>query len=184
MPQLWVEGERKFPFVKGFFDKACFGLADDEIVVYTNADIICRSDCALVLAAALQDSHAVYCFRRDFHRKLLAVPTDPEFVTGTAYAGSDLYAFRVAWWRAYRHDFPEMIFGYEAWDACLRHLIDLTNDGKTEVRDLICHERHASRWEQPENRRTLPGQIHCLTQAFHWMVKHGINPAKHGISIP
>src|ERR1700677_1249518 len=183
-PQMWVEAGRKFPFVKGFFDKACFGLDDQEIVVYTNSDIICRSDCALMLAGAMQDTNACYCFRRDFNHRLTKLPTDEEFKQATPYAGSDLYAFRVCWWLAYRHLFPEMIFGFEAWDAVLRHLIDMTNHGKTEVKDLICHERHASRWEQPANRRTLPGQIHCLKEAFHWMVRHGINPAKHGIVMP
>ena len=183
-PQLWVEDGRRFPFVKGFFDKACFGLADDEIVVYTNSDIICRSDCSSMLAAFMQDTHACYCFRRDFHSRVDRLPTDDEFQRAVPYAGSDLYAFRVAWWNAVRHDFPELIFGFEAWDTCLRHLIRLTNPGRIEVKDLICHERHASRWEQPANRRTLPGQVHCLRESFKWLVAHGINPSQHGIVMP
>ena len=182
LPKLYVEGDRRFPYVKDLFDVGCRGCSDIDIICYTNADIMVRSDTYSEIAGALQESNAVYCFRRDFNHRIDKPIDDADFVKGVFYPGKDLFAFRVKWWNTYRNDFPDMILAFEAWDAVLQELMDLTNPkGKTALRDLICHEKHSSRWERAENRYTLPGQKLCLTQAALWMRKHGINPSRHGI---
>jgi hypothetical protein len=177
LPKLFVEGEKKLPFVRDVFDAGCKGAPDSDIVVYTNSDTQVRSDTCGRLAGALQDSDAVYCYRRDFHHRLEAPVPDLDFVKGVAYPGTDLYAFRVWWWKSYGYAYPDMIVGLEAWDPVMRTLIDMTNpNGKTMVHDLIAHERHNSFWERAENRYTLQGQILCLRNARAWLLKYGFDP--------
>jgi hypothetical protein len=170
------------PYVKDLLSYGCNLAEDEEIVVFTNSDIICRSDCSAMIAAQLQDSHAIYSHRRDFGR-LDLIPDDSNFSLGSEYAGTDLFAFRAYWWKAYCDSFPDLLLSFEGWDACLCHLIVWTNPGgKTVLKDITCHERHASRWENPANRKTLPGQVHNIQNASAWLLKHGINPAIHGIT--
>lgn len=181
-PRLFLDGDRRIPYVPDIFTEACQGQPDNQIIVFTNSDIICRSDCAMQIAAQMQDTHALYGRRRDFGHRLKEIPADNDFVSGVPYAGADLFAFRVYWWITYKSYYPEMLLAHEAWDACMVELITMTCPPKAcEIRNVICHERHASRWENPANRHKLPGQIHNLRAAFEWLTNYGINPAQHGI---
>jgi hypothetical protein len=96
--------------------------------------------------------------------------------------GSDLYAFRVGWWRRFGAEMPDMLLGREAWDPILRLLIDETHPGRNPtLYDLIYHEKHASIWENPNNKRTLGSQLHNINLARRWMRGHGYNPRTIGI---
>lgn len=184
LPRLWEEEGRRFPYVRDVFDFACNGLPHDDIMVYTNADICVRSDCAIIVAHAMQEADAFYSMRRDFNHDFTE-PIPDEFITrGDAYVGSDLYGFRVHWWRKNRFDMPDLIVGLEAWDACLRKLIELTNPGRiTSIPNTHYHRRHASPWESAENRYRWRGQLYCLKTASKWMRNHGVNPNTHGIKV-
>lgn len=182
LPRLYHEDGRSYFYVKDVFDLACKGAEPSDIVCYTNSDIMVRGDLSMRLAAELQKLNALYCYRRDFHHQVLAPIPDHDFAKGFDYVGKDLFAFRVIWWENARVFFPaDLILGFEAWDAVMQELIDRTNGTKSGLKDLICHERHASRWEREENRYSLPGQKLCLKAAYMWMIEHGINPGKHGI---
>lgn len=164
------------------FDVACKGLGEDDILIYTNADIMVRSDCTNTIVAALQNLTAGYCYRLDFHHRVERPIPDGDYSKGMIYAGSDLFAFRKLWWDVMRDEMPDMIIGYEAYDPMLRLLADETNPGKSaRLPDLICHERHYSMWEDAKNRYSLKGQLKCLALARQFFWKHGINPAAHGI---
>lgn len=182
MPRLWNERGRKFPYVKDVLDAGSAGLPLETIVVYTNADNMVRGDCCAVVAEALQNADACYCYRRDFHHRVETPIRDDEYAKGLDYAGSDLVAFRVGWWLHNRVEMPDMIMATEAWDAVIRTLIDETNPGATtRLRDIICHERHGSYWENPAHRYKLKSQLHNLglAKAFFW--ERGINPRQFGI---
>lgn len=184
LPRLWKEEGRLLPYIKDVFDFACKGKDDTDIIVYTNADIMVRGDACAVIAAAMQDTNALYVYRRDFHHRVDAPIPDADYVKGADYAGSDLKAFRVGWWKGVRDHFPDMLLGFEAWDPIMRHLIEMTNPGRvTRVKDIICHERHGSWWEAPENRYRLNGQKYSLRTAYLWLMQHGIDPGKHGIRV-
>lgn len=184
LPRLFVDGNRRYPYVRDIFDFGCEGCADEVIVCFTNSDIFVRGDACQVIAATMQSVEALYSRRRDFHHKLTSVPPDADYVKGHDYPGKDLFAFRVRWWREVREHWPEMILGFEAWDAVMQEIIELTNDkSRCGLRDIIAHCRHSSRWERSENRYTLPGQKLCLRNAYVWMVQHGIAPSKHGIRL-
>jgi hypothetical protein len=182
LPRMWEEKGRRFPYIRDLFDIGVQECADEDILVYTNADIMVRGDCCALIAEALQGSDALYCYRRDFHHRVLEPIRDDEYVKGMDYAGSDLKAFRAIWWRAYREDMPDMLIGNEAYDPVLRTLIDETNKGnQTQLRDVICHERHASYWENPVHRYKLRSQLYNLGLAKHFFLTRGINPKQFGI---
>jgi len=184
LPRLFEQSQRVVPYLRDLFDYAC-AIAKDEnaIIVQTNADILVRSDACLEIAAAMQDTDACYCYRRDFGR-LVTPLADKDYARGYAYVGSDLHAFRVRWWRKHRDNYPDMAM-FEAYDPVLRHLMDFTNPkGTTRLYDLIAHERHDSAWERPKNRYSWAGQRHNLSLAIAWMKKHGIKPQSHGIPDP
>lgn len=181
LPRMWEEEGRRLPFIRDVFDFAANGLGDHEIIVHTNADIHVRSDACICIVCALQETDAVYCYRRDFGRLDEPVKSE-DYIKGVAYAGHDMTAFRVGWWHQWRQAMPDMILGLEAWDPCIRTLIDATNHGRANLlHDLIAHERHTSYWEDPKNRYRLRGQKLCLDLARKFLRSYGVNPRRHGI---
>jgi hypothetical protein len=182
LPRLYREDGGANPYVKDVFDLACKSCTEDDVMIYTNADIMVRSDCVMQIVAALQNATACYAYRRDFHHQITKPVPDTDYEKGMLYAGSDLFAFRKIWWDIMKDEMPDMIIGYEAYDPMLRLLADETNPhSKTRFDNLICHERHGSIWEKAENRYTLKGQLKCLSMAKQFFSQHGINPAIHGI---
>ena len=184
LPRLFNERGRKFPFIRDIFDHACRGLKPDDIVIYTNADIGVVSNLCFRIALALQPIDAGYSFRRDLHKRVVAVPKDNDILQWHHYPGTDLFFFRVVWWQKYRKDMPELIPAREEWDGCLRVLMTVTHPGAQLAQQNLCwHERHGGSgyWEQPANRYTLGGQIHNLTLAKRFMRQKGFNPAQFGI---
>jgi hypothetical protein len=182
LPRVWKEEGKQLPYVKDVFDIATADLPARAIAVYTNADICVRSDCALQIAGAMQDTEALYSFRRDFHFDFNAPMADTMIERGKHYPGTDLYAFRVSWWRANRASYPDMLIGIEFWDPVLRTLIERTNQGRGIVLPGVSyHRKHASFWEQAENRYRLRAQMHNLTLGRDWLVALGINPARYSL---
>lgn len=180
--RMWDEEGRAYPYVTDVFGRACAGLNDDAIMVYTNADLCVRSNCALQIAAALQDTDALFSMRRDFNHPFHEPIPDDVIPRGDSYAGSDLYAFRVGWWEKNKAQFPDMVVAFELWDAVLRHLITETNPGRpVSVPDLSYHQRHSSWWENPKNRYRLKGQLHNLRLGSMWLRMHGVDPLTHGV---
>ena len=169
------------PFIRDLFNTGCQGKHDEDIIVFTNADICVSSDCCFKITMSLQSVDAVYCFRRDFQRLTEVLP-DHAIRHGNHYCGSDLYAFRVGWWHQYQDQFPDMLLGREAWDAVLRLLIEATHPQKqVGLQDLIYHERHGSVWENPMNRRTIAGQIHNINLAKKFCFEIGFDYRRIGL---
>lgn len=179
--RLFQDRGGRVPYIRDILAIATAEKEPPDIIVFTNADICVSQNCCYKIVSALQSIDAAYCFRRDFGRLDRPIP-DEMIKTGSHYVGSDLYAFRVGWWRKYRTEFPDMLLGRECWDAVLRLLIDETHPGQnTTLMDLIYHERHASTWENPSNKRTLASQLHNIGLARQWMVTYGHNPKAIGI---
>ena len=169
------------PFVQDILKVGIRDKKDEDIIVFTNADICVSTDCCFKITMALQSVDAVYCFRRDFRNLNVIVP-DAAIKQGHHYCGSDLYAFRVGWWRTYKKEFPDMLLGREAWDAVLRILIEQTHpDQNVTLHNLIYHEKHASVWENPNNRRTIPSQIHNINLAKEFCYTFGFDPRRIGL---
>src|SRR5206468_3985638 len=151
------------PYVGDIFDVGVAGTPTDTVIVFVNSDIGVTSDCCLRLLAALQVNPATYAFRKDCHHRLNEPPADGALNGFVPYAGTDLFAFRAEWWRRYRLEWPAMVLGREAWDCCLRVLVEATCPNKPIAVENCCwHEKHSgeSHWENPHLRYTLPGQRH------------------------
>ena len=177
------ENGKLIPYVKDLFDMACANASDDEAIVYSNADIGMVPQASVNIAFALQANNAGYAFRVDFPR-LSVVPSVANVEKGQEYCGTDVYFFRAAWWKACRHAFPDMLIAREAWDPCLRVLMEETNENQPLGLRRICwHERHSGpgHWETTANRYTLPGQRYNLALAKMFMKQHGLNPETFGI---
>lgn len=171
----------KMPFVSDILNLACKDKKNEDIIVFTNSDICVSRDCSYKIAMALTSIDAAYCFRRDFGRLSKPVP-DSQIHKGYLYCGSDLYAFRVGWWRKFGREFPDMLLGREGWDAVLRILIELSHpDQNPTLYDLIYHEKHGSVWENPHNRRTIQGQLHNVRAGRHFCYTFGFDPRRIGL---
>lgn len=182
LPRLFREKGVPIPYIRDLFDAGTYGLGDSDIVVFTNADIGVASNARFRIAEALQFNDATYAFRRDFYHRVESPIADADIGTGRHYPGSDLFAFRAGWWRAWRNDYPDLLLAREAWDACLRILIEQTNPNKpVSLPDLIWHERHNNGWEGAGLRYTLPGQVYNLRLAYLWITLRKLNPAAFGI---
>jgi hypothetical protein len=181
LPRVWNEPGRSLPFLKDLLALACKNAPASGIVVYTNADICVRSNASSVLAAAFLAKEACYAFRRDFAR-LDGLLADEQIAQGHDYCGSDLFAFRVRWWKDHARDFPDMLIATEAWDAVFRCLIEAVQPAPDNaIPNLIYHERHESQWENPKQRYSLASQQHNLKLAWEWMVRRGVEPHRFGI---
>ena len=179
--RCYQDPKGKVPDIKSIIGLAVTDKKDEDIIILTNSDICVSSDCSIKIAVAMQSISAAYCFRRDF-RRLPDILPDAAIQRGHQYCGSDLYAFRVGWWRKYENEFPDMLLGREAWDAVLRVLIEQTHPKQNPtVYNLIYHENHASVWENPINRRSIPSQLYNidLARSFCWGV--GFDPRKIGL---
>lgn len=182
LPRVFREKGRPIPFIRDLFDNATAQLSDSDIVLFTNADIGLATNARFRIAESLQFNDATYAFRRDFYHRVESPIADADIGTGRHYPGSDLFAFRAGWWRAWRNDYPDLLLAREAWDACLRVLIEQTNPNKpVSLPDLIWHERHANGWEDRTLRYSLPGQVYNLRLASVWLKLRGLQPAAFGI---
>lgn len=140
--------------------------SDEDIIVLTNADTCFGPYLTRLLIASLKTGDASYAFRRDFKRVDREL-TQHEISRGKQYVGNDLLAFRVRWWEKHKGEFPDMLLGTEAWDACFRHLITETHPKSVRaVTDAIYHERHDTVWEVQRLTLASQKQNRHLAKAF------------------
>jgi len=182
LPRLFVEGTKKLPYIKDLINFGANKTADDSILILTNNDTGVRGDCCLQISAALQNNDAGYCFRKDFYHRMEKPIADDEVHKGMEYPGSDMFFFRVGWWRTYGQCYPDMLLAREAWDCTLRVLIEETNPNKPlSISNLIYHERHANGWEDHSIRYRLPGQLYNIGLAISFLKARQLNPQQFGL---
>jgi hypothetical protein len=178
LPRMWMlDDGKRLPFLKDVVESAYWRCGEQDYILLTNSDTCFASDIFDVLKIEMNKASCVYARRRDFPRldKLLE---NEEIVTGHSYPGKDLFCFRKSWWEENRNKMPDMIYGAEGWDALLAILFE--ESGATVLTDIIYHERHGSYWEKPENRYSVPSQIHCLKLAKAFCREHNRNPEDYG----
>lgn len=189
---LWVEhkvgdysldrvfqcGQRMLPYIRDMIDRVVNGIRDEDWVVLTNADICVTPSLDTEIRKVLNVHECCWSNRRDFKLVQSPIPVD-QVKNGHDYSGTDLFAFRAGWWRRRREMMPDVVFGAEGWDLCMRVLMQ--EDGGIQIRDLIYHERHDSGWEKHENRFTWKSQLHNRTLARQFCLKRGHDPKPHGL---
>ncbi len=168
-------GTTALPFVGDLLDAAAKDQPHDAILVLTNDDSIVTTDATLRIVEALQHRDVCYAFRSDFYYRMTAPPLDKDFRKGTDYPGSDLHACRVRWWTTFRAHWPPMLLGREAWDLCLRVMMEATCMSKPlSLPHLVAHERHPNGWEHPSIRMTLPSQRHNRGLAGQFLKRYNV----------
>jgi hypothetical protein len=155
-------------FIKDVIDAGVSGFGDDTYAMFTNTDTCIRS--GLTHEINRLTGEAYFSHRRDFPRleRPLAIN---EIERGTWYAGSDLFVFKVGWWKKHRDEMPDMILGAEGWDKILRQLVKDTGGG--EIHLCCYHERHQSVWETTGNRHNDPSNKYCRILARQWLRERG-----------
>ena len=172
-PRRFRDGDRDMVFVRDMIRRGIDQCTQgDDYVLLSNTDTCFRVDICEQMEQILSGGiRGFFGPRRDF--QTLTAPLAPDQIrAGVDYAGNDLFVFNSDWWREHGHLFPDMIVGTEAWDCCLFKLMLKT--GLKQVKDLVYHQRHPSRWEQPQNRLALPSQRHNLRLASAALQKLGV----------
>lgn len=165
-----IKGETKdFPYIKDVLRFGCLGLKDDDIIVFTNADTCVASNFTEMALELLKTFPAIHCHRRDFDA-LEGPLRDEEIATGKHYPGSDAFVFPVGWWRKHFQEYPDLIFGVNAWDKIMRQLV--IKYGGAELKNGIYHHFHDSYWEAVL--MTNPSNIYCRNEARKWLRKNNI----------
>jgi hypothetical protein len=160
--------KKNIPMIKDMIRMACIGRDDTDVIVLTNTDTCVASN----LLERLTGSLPVYAYRYDF-KKLDSPIHDAEICLGQKYAGCDLFAFRVGWWRRNHALFPDMVLGRESWDRIMRELLKLSQG-----RELTCaiyHERHDSFWESAANINNDPSNLRNRMLARKWLMDRKIS---------
>lgn len=101
---------------------------------FANGDILITPE---AVGAVLDSSKDVWVFSRQDFERTTGVPTKIEM------AGTDVFAFTVAWWRANRHLFRRYILGEGGWDNVYTAIVMCHADAHLENRRaLVWHEAH------------------------------------------
>jgi hypothetical protein len=158
-------------FLKDIIDHAASLAADDDVIAYTNSDIMLMPGITWEL---LKVTTCACGYRWDFSEPQEFEPTHEDLGTrGSKYVGSDIFAFRKSWWLDVKDQLPDFLVGYEAWDKVFRHLVE---EHKGAVLDsCIAHVRHSSFWETAENKRRHPCQLYNCNLAIEWLLERNLS---------
>lgn len=174
--RMFTDRGGSVPYIKDIFDMAC-SLHPYSIIVYTNSDICCHSQCSQRIRSAMQNASACYSRRRDFFHSFDYPIPDELIERGSAQPGIDLFAFRPAWWLLYKDTYPDMLCGRMAWDAIMTLTIERTNPGASStLHNIIYHEDHPSVWNRPHNIKSLPSQQYVAGLGLEWCALNNEDP--------
>lgn len=161
-----IQGEtRALPFIKDILKYGIFGVPNDQIICFTNADTIFSLTITEKILQLFSDGAiAIHGHRKDFPR-LDYLLSDEDIPKGEHYIGTDIFCFSAGWWRQHANEFPDMVAGSEGFDRILRDMIKKYHG--PEIMNAIYHERHESPWER--ERLTRPSNIWNRNLARKWL---------------
>lgn len=161
-----VGDERGLPFVRDVFDFARRNAGAGDIVCWSNTDSNLVPESGSVIRRAVS-AHGSCCSARidvDDWRSFARA----DLAGLTPYPGTDLFAFSPAWWDARRDSFsPDLILGYEGWDAIMRTMI-LESGGIKLDPPIVYHENHEPFWRRRQNIKSNPGQLNNVRLCKAW----------------
>lgn len=163
---------RPMPYVADVIDHVLTrNPPDSDVIAFTNADVcFCPGITGWILDTVPRHGSA-YTHRWDFARLDKPLVNEAQVKRGKWYPGSDAFFFTVAWWKAHRLEYPDMILGREQCDEVLRQLVK--RHGGIEIPGAIYHEKHPSFWDRPENHGPNPGNRHNRRLAKKWFLRTG-----------
>lgn len=164
-------------FVKDVIEQAAARARPGDYIALTNGDVCFVPGLTGKVLEVLNRYPAAYTHRWDFERLEAPFIHDGEIREGDFYPGSDAFFFRVEWIMSKLEKLGDYVFGREYWDQGLRQLIKY--EGGIEIRNAIYHEKHASDWEKPENRKTLAGNVHNEREFRRWLEEMSLKENDH-----
>lgn len=156
---------RRLPFLRDLLDIAMRQTTPDDLICFTNDDVLAAPGLTDVL---FHVEKAAWASRHEFLR-LPELPTCSDIICARKHCGCDLFAMTPAWWRSNRESYPDMLVGCEAVDLILRNLMRET--GGIELHAALAHEDHIGHWQR---NRGDPSARHNRRLAEEWLAKRGI----------
>lgn len=167
---------RKLPYIKDVIDFGAANAADDDILVFTNADTNLLGDVPNVVRDKLAAGACCYSRRVDVADAVLPY-TREVLAQYRAHVGADLFAFSAGWWRAHRDEFPDLLIGCEGWDWIARRVLERHNPDAEINPAVIYHERHSPQWAWSKNIHANPGQQWNRRICEEWARDNGFESA-------
>src|SRR5207253_10993900 len=97
---------------------------DADAVMITNADTCLIPSLIQNVFESLQRCGCYYSHRVD-HERSDAPLSEAAALHGALFPGADLFAFTRCWWEAEQREYPDLLFGAEAWDGVLKEMMRL-----------------------------------------------------------
>lgn len=185
-----IGDKRDLPYLKDVLKPALDRATDEDIIFFTNDDIMIHPDLPEELKFHVGLFGVGMSTRCDWKGGARSPKETPDMWVraGTPHSGRDLFAFTGGWLRAHWEDIPDAILGASDWDYCMAFLImrdkgiampERGNMWKHNwpadmMRGYIGHEFHAPKWAHPANENIAASQKHNRTLCAEWCRKHGL----------
>lgn len=190
-----IGAKTKLPFLKDTLQVAMEKADWNDIIFYTNDDIVCHPNLPQQLRFYCSLYGAVAGRRCEIPFAPPPGPTQSpqdwaaqnknELFT---HEGRDMFAFTKSWLRAHWDEIPDFYIGSTEWDNCVVIMIRRERGYLSRIKDLkpllwpaemplgwTAHVRHRSFWQSPVNFAKSPANIHNRQCFRDWAAQH----AKH-----
>ena len=168
-----LDADRGLPYVRDLIGHAMDrgGGFDSDIISFSNSDVGCIHGITGYVLDHVRKDGCAFAHRYDAGRLEKPIGCEADVRNLQWYPGSDWFWFSREWWERHGPDMPDMVIGREYWDAVLRQI--MKRSGGSAIPFSIWHEKHASEWERPGLRDTLPGNQHNRAMAVQWFARNG-----------
>jgi hypothetical protein len=167
LPEIEIDTQLHTPTINSLVEETCNKINNEDIIVYTNGDIILCDNFYVELKKEFNTCG--WSHRINIGDELNIYPRRINY---DLYPGADLFAFTKNWWLQNKEFIPTLLIGYEAWDTVFMHRMKFT--GGKEIKGLSYHINHQSHWEQPQNRHSDNGQIFNRNAAKDYLIRAGV----------
>ena len=185
-----INSKARLPYFKDLLGPALEQAGDDDILVYTNDDIIIHPE--------LPEQLRYYCGIWGCVAERRCEDSKPQLLTATPeewrqandaahfeHYGRDLFAFTKRWLMSAWEELPDFVIGSTDWDNCIVAMMRKTCGFESvpgSFRNLvwpvempigwICHTWHKSTWSTFGNYWASPGNVHNRRLFRAWAEKH------------
>lgn len=183
-----IGDHRALPFLKDVLSVALNQACDEDIVFFTNDDVVLHSGLPEMMQYHCSVFGPCSSQRREFKgRPIPKFEATPAEVVrlGRDHLGRDLFAFSKSWLVSKWDELPDFILGASDWDLCLCAMIRLHYGIETTRRNIVdhifpaeipigfvSHKWHPSVWSRKGNENTAASQLHNRSEWRKWAEKH------------
>lgn len=183
-----IGDHRALPFLKDVLSVALNQACDEDIVFFTNDDVVLHSGLPEMLQYHCSVFGPCSSQRREFKgRPIPKFEATPAEVVhnGRQHMGRDLFAATKAWWTEYWDQIPDAILGASMFDLHLACVIRKFYGIESTRRNLeehispaeiplgyVSHRHHPAVWSRPQNDGKTPSELHNRMAFRSWASVH------------